>query len=206
LPVLIQPGETYLFKKTMSLVLIEEVVVPNVQFRVRKEEGQIIKVGLEDLLCDVGRAQDATNESFADLDLSQFGLLLSVSSQMMREENGDPWFYDKEFIANNIVRANGKVLTSLIEFYHGRKRSGDVPVQLILLAHKPLRTKKYLLALAYGIPIVNLDWLRESFKYKKLLDWEAFRMPNGESLIWNRLAVSHPNQNGIFNSKLIYSI
>lgn len=44
----------------------------------------------------------------------------------------------------------------------------------VLVTDKVRRTYKFLCALAKGIPIVTIDWLRDSESAEQFLDWESY--------------------------------
>jgi hypothetical protein len=209
--VLIQEGDRYLWKNNMTEVQIEEILVPYSQFKVRRAGGRSVKVALQDLLLQptlIGFQE----EEIRLPDLSRFGLILSLSSQTMRETNGhvspmiDRWFTDKEFLTRNIQKSGGKVLTNLMEHYSGRSRVTTAPQQLLLLTHKPLRTKKFLLSLAYGIPIISVFWLRDCFDKNTVLDYEPYRLCNGESLLLQQFIAAYPKVEGVFHSKVFFGM
>lgn len=56
----------------------------------------------------------------------------------------------------------------------------------VLIANRPLRTKRFLTALACGLDIISISWLKNSIRSAKLLDMNQYRLSNGYSL-----ALSH---------------
>ena len=62
----------------------------------------------------------------------------------------------------------------------------------ILITDKVRRTYKFLCALAKGVPIVSIDWLRDCEIAKRFLDWKNYILndPAGEAMYGFRLRKS----------------
>lgn len=62
----------------------------------------------------------------------------------------------------------------------------------VLVTDKVRRTYKFLCALAKGIPIVTIDWLRDSESAAQFLDWEGYLLkdPAAEAKFGFRLRKS----------------
>lgn len=88
----------------------------------------------------------------------------------LRVDIEDVWINDRSFLIRTIESHGGVV--------------GDVPQRKsmhILIANRPLRTKRFLMALAVGIDIISIAWLKQSVSRMKLLEWNMFRLSNGRS-------------------------
>jgi hypothetical protein len=83
----------------------------------------------------------------------------------------DKWIVDRSFLVENIEYHGGVVANT------PQRNSMH-----ILLANRPLRTKRYLMALACGINIVSIMWLQRCIQESKLLDYNLYRLSNGYSL------------------------
>lgn len=61
-----------------------------------------------------------------------------------------------------IEGAGGKLYTSPEILFEGNLKKSNVfvPPVLILLANRPLRTKKYLMSLALGVDIISVQWIQ----------------------------------------------
>jgi hypothetical protein len=69
----------------------------------------------------------------------------------------------------------------------------------LLLANKPHRTLKYLLALAAGIPTIHYNWLIHSHEQRCLLPYRAYLLPAGFSLEKERDVYITKPKTEIFN-------
>lgn len=52
-----------------------------------------------------------------------------------------------------------------------------------LVAVQPIRTAKYILALALGVPCVSQEWITQSVEAEKLCDYREFLLPRGFSVL-----------------------
>ena len=156
-------GQQYLLKKNYQLVTIEEILIPNDSFRIKGKRGKLVKVQISDLLYnpELNRGDNATiepNTSTKCLDMSHYGFIISTSSKVEPQEK---WFTDKDFVKSKITEMGGKLFNGVHHIFDKRRKRFQFPQNIVLLSHKPLRTKKFLAALAVGIPIVSTLWIRD---------------------------------------------
>ena len=159
-------GQKYLERKTNKTIIIEEIVVPNQVFRIKRKRGQLVKISISDLIYNPELDIEPFSMEFTpqrtELDLSNFGILISISNAS--NEGQERWFADKEFVKTKISQIGGRVYNAIGHIYDKRDRKHPTPKEIILLSHKPLRTKKFLGALALGIPIISTLWIRDCYE------------------------------------------
>ena len=156
-------GQQYHLKKNNQLVTIEEILIPNDSFRIKGKRGKLVKVQISDLLYnpDLNPGDNATIEANTGtkcLDMSHYGFIISTSSKIEPQEK---WFTDKDFVKSKIAEMGGKLFNGVHHIFDKRRKRFQFPQNIVLLSHKPLRTKKFLAALAVGIPIVSTLWIRD---------------------------------------------
>ena len=92
----------------------------------------------------------------------------------------DAWL-DRQKVGELIHEKGGQVSdTPQSLFTDQEKHSPLIP---ILLANRPLRTKKYLVSLSLGLPIVSIRWLQACIESNAILDYNAYRLSNGYSML-----------------------
>ncbi|KAI8906869.1 hypothetical protein EDD86DRAFT_248452 [Gorgonomyces haynaldii] len=108
-----------------------------------------------------------------------FGFALALSQTT---EDGQPiqdrWISEQQLVHDVITTRGGKILSRVDQYFNGRTASPQSPVITLLIANRPARRSTYLTALALGIKIVSLLWLKTC---DRLLDYELFLMPTGIS-------------------------
>ena len=75
-----------------------------------------------------------------------------------------------------------------------------------LIADKPSDLDNYLLALALGIPILSIEWIRHCCEKGMLLDFNAYRLPNGMNPFTHQMSASTYKQGGVFKGITFKSI
>ncbi|TPX70242.1 hypothetical protein SpCBS45565_g01874 [Spizellomyces sp. 'palustris'] len=81
-----------------------------------------------------------------------FGILLTATfgTNAGRDE--------RVYVTQQIEEGGGSVFDDFSQVFEGRKRRNSSPPISLLVASKPLRTKKYLCALGLGVPVVSYAW------------------------------------------------
>jgi hypothetical protein len=159
LPEYIIPGQKYITKTSDSPVMVEKVLRNNIII-VKDDQDQLEKLKISDLLYSKPRLQispeigttKTNNFAFKD-----YGFLLSLS----RQEESHDIYINKEYVHTTILKHKGFIYDSISNIYNGHIRKKQGPMNILLLAAKPMRTRKFLLALAAGIPIVSVLWIKK---------------------------------------------
>ena len=105
--------------------------------------------------------------------LAGIGICLALKADGEAATGQDKWL-DKAAVREQILELGGETYESLIELYDGRNLHQSSPPIVLLLANRPLRTHKYLTALALGTMIISIAWLQESIKEVLFLYIELF--------------------------------
>lgn len=88
-------------------------------------------------------------------------MIVTISSS-----NGDQpalihdWMLDKTKLTKKIKEYGGSIVNDVVKSFQMQSSKKNV----ILITISPLRTKKFLLALALGIPIVSAMWIEQCIK------------------------------------------
>ncbi|XP_071845772.1 TP53-binding protein 1-like [Apostichopus japonicus] len=95
--------------------------------------------------------------------------------------------FNKELAKRQIAAGGGTVLRDLekAQVFRGK---------VFLIADTHCRTKKYLLALAAGVPCVSHMWLNESCKSGRIPNFQDYILPAGESCEEDCIVEWHPNR------------
>jgi hypothetical protein len=117
----------------------------------------------------------------------------------------ESWLSDKELLASRLKQCGGSVISNPLPYYKGRTKVAQLSNQFVLIATSPLRTKKYLMALALGIPVVSSTWIAHCLEGNKTIDFNVFRLSNGDSKILGSSVAAIPSKEGILKGKRVYS-
>ncbi|KXS19872.1 BRCT domain-containing protein, partial [Gonapodya prolifera JEL478] len=115
--------------------------------------------------------------------LAEYAFVLTLPTEVPRrncdrcEPSGNLSAPNKQDMARQILHHGGKVFESFSDCFKGRERLTNRTV--ILLANRPLRTVKYLMALALGVPTVSTVWLRTCCEKGIFIDPSLYRLANG---------------------------
>ncbi|VDN01142.1 unnamed protein product [Thelazia callipaeda] len=138
----------------------------------------------------------ATNGSANKTSIAIFhGMTFVVTSALRKTREGEQIFSKKE-IRCVIESAGGKVIDDVMKLPQGK------PIYLIADTH--YRTHKYLTALALGVPCVSNQWIVDSAKEKKLLDYKKYMLPAGVSLLTGDLKPWHKNNATLLSGKRVF--
>jgi BRCA1 C Terminus (BRCT) domain len=117
----------------------------------------------------------------------------------------------KDKLFKIIKSLNGTKLDDYSSLFDRRDRKsekeGGCSSIVVLIAYVPVRTYKYLMALALGIPIVSADWVFDCKKFNKLHPFNRYQLPNGHSCLEKEKEYisPRPSVNGIFQGKTFFS-
>lgn len=142
-------------------------------------------------------------QPFSDRLLKGFTFFLSLSTHtedgkginFVTVDIKDPWIVDRSFLVQQIELHGGQVANT-------PERN---PMN-ILIANRPLRTKRYLTGLACGILIVSITWLKKCILESKLFDCEQFRLSNGYSLALSHWVSIKMERTPIFSRVKVYVV
>lgn len=132
-----------------------------------------------------------------------FVISLAANSATL-DGNWPAWTKDKDKLSSRIKAFGGTVISDPLKYYDGRRKVKRKTNQMFLITLIPLRTKKFLVALAVGIPILSVTWVEHCLQSEALLDHNSFRLPNGDSLLLSQPCAALPASNGIFKGKTFY--
>ncbi|KAJ3256551.1 hypothetical protein HK103_005294 [Boothiomyces macroporosus] len=78
-----------------------------------------------------------------------YGFILSYSTNPTDKKNDEiyKWLNDKEYVLKQVKTSGGTVISSISTYFQGRTQINKTPPFILLIASRPLRTKKYLMAL-----------------------------------------------------------
>lgn len=107
--------------------------------------------------------------------------------------------YDKVKLARKITTHGGTIVKDLMKSFNPKNR--QIIKNTILVTLAPLRTKKFLLALSLGIPVVSVTWLAYCLKQRIYCDYNSFRLSNGDSILLKQPCAAPPSDCGIFKGK-----
>jgi hypothetical protein len=145
------------FTNSTCCLRIGAEVVQNVDF-------DNIGMDLDLLKRNAERAEGVSTPANAQLSarlLKGFGILLALSNQQEDgSEYNDEWLTDKRFVSEQIKNAGGEYYSSYDEIYDGVNKKPDTPPIILLIANRPMRTKKYLTSLSLGVPRISTMWLK----------------------------------------------
>ncbi|KAJ3320469.1 hypothetical protein HDV06_005292 [Boothiomyces sp. JEL0866] len=121
-----------------------------------------------------------------------YGFILSYSTNHDDKKDDEVyrWLNDKEFVLKQVKQSGGTVISSVSTYFHGRNQINKTPPFILLIASRPLRTKKYLMA--------------DSFKENKLLEFDTYRLCNGESLVLRHWSSAPVSNHGIFKGYKVH--
>ncbi|KNC97609.1 uncharacterized protein SPPG_07078 [Spizellomyces punctatus DAOM BR117] len=127
-----------------------------------------------------------------------FGILLTATfgTNAGRDE--------RLYVTQQIEEGGGSVFDDFSQVFEGRKRRNSSPPIILLVASKPLRTKKYLCALGLGVPVVSYAWIRHACLENVLQEYEKYQLCNGFSLELNHWSSVKSPMNGVFHDLHIY--
>ncbi|KAI8899663.1 hypothetical protein BC833DRAFT_352211 [Globomyces pollinis-pini] len=213
-PITLTVGDKCFLHNTESdfgaVMEIVEVVQVNVLYRVKavesSEEPKTLSIRHLCITANI-LEQNAKKRQESGFQLLNKRLLKGVCCMLSLSKTSnteDQWLTDKKFVQAKVEEVGGLVVNSLDRFFKGRVKETDAPPIVVLLATRPLRTKKYLMALALGIPIVSIAWIKQCYTQNKLLDLEPYRLANGESIILSNWMASRPTPLGLFKSRRFY--
>ncbi|KAK9728173.1 hypothetical protein K7432_001282 [Basidiobolus ranarum] len=118
--------------------------------------------------------------------------------------------FDRNKIVSIIKHHEGIVISDFSDIYNGRERipfksASDIK-DIFVIASSSKRTKKYLMALALGIPRVSSVWVAECARQKQLLNYQSYQLCNGWSRELNAFASSVPtgHSDGLFKQLTLY--
>jgi hypothetical protein len=158
-PTTIYPGQKFLERISDKEVIVEKILKNN-GIVVKDSDDQYDEVDISDLLyipllCE---SPDMGTRIMQNI-FQSFGFLISLSQSSNNQS--DPWLSNKELVSSEIVKHGGSVYTCLKKVYKGRQKTRFAPSNIILLTVRPVRTKKFLLALSIGIPIISVLWIKK---------------------------------------------
>ncbi|KAL2912004.1 hypothetical protein HK105_208495 [Polyrhizophydium stewartii] len=148
------------------------------------------------ILGAAGSSHNSQNQADADYRLAD-----------LHPAGDSAWLGSKEFVVKHIEDAGGVVaedLGSILDVRNAAARNLVSNSVVVLVAGRPSRTKKFLMSVALGIPIVSSMWIRACLAEKTLLDYNAFRLSNGMSLELGHWCAAPPVQGGVFEGLRIY--
>ncbi|ORY04427.1 hypothetical protein K493DRAFT_345642 [Basidiobolus meristosporus CBS 931.73] len=119
--------------------------------------------------------------------------------------------FERSKISVLIKKHGGVIISDFSDVYSGRDRNpnpkvaGDVK-KVFVIASSSKRTKKYLMALALGVPRVSSVWVAECARQNKLLNHQGYQLCNGWSRELNAFAssISSDQNDGLFNQMTMY--
>jgi hypothetical protein len=119
---------------------------------------------------------------------------------------GDRWFERKNDLSTKVKELGGTVIGCPLasKHYQNGKKMKKLGREIFLITSAPSRTKKFLLALALGIPIISSSWIRDCIEQKNILDHNGYRLSNGDSIILGQPCAAMPSNTKLFLDKKIY--
>ncbi|KAK6092962.1 hypothetical protein MT418_006951 [Batrachochytrium dendrobatidis] len=106
----------------------------------------------------------------------------------------------KESIIFELQKAGGLVYDDFSTLFDGHQPTKTCPAAVVLVAQRPTRSKKFIMAVALGIPIVSTMWVQACMNQGSLVDFADYRLSNGESLEMGHWCVLAPSPKGVFQS------
>ncbi|KAH9264454.1 hypothetical protein BASA83_012097 [Batrachochytrium salamandrivorans] len=116
-----------------------------------------------------------------------------------------PWMKQKEFVVSHVKSAGGHVYDDFTTLFDGHYPRKACPAVVVLISARPTRSKRYIMAVALGIPIVTSLWVQACIDQGSLVDFGAYRLSNGVSLEMGHWCVLPPSTQGVFKNVNIYA-
>ena len=135
----------------------------------------------------------------------KFVLTVSKKDGTFEINTATPDLPEKAKLIKMIEALDGKKLDNFSSVFDKRNRK---PVKdeaslsvVVLIAYVPVRTHKYLMALALGIPVVSAVWVLDCKRDSVLHPFNRYILDNGHSVLEERSISPRASPRGIFEDK-----
>ncbi|KAJ3056308.1 hypothetical protein HK097_007408 [Rhizophlyctis rosea] len=118
-----------------------------------------------------------------------FGIVLTVGSRgepgSDDEDDGPSQGYhshvDKSYVSRQIVEGGGTIIRDWAEVLDFKERATKphCPATVLLVSSRPARTKKYLIAVGMGFPVISSTWVKDCCTNNVLEEFDGYPLSNG---------------------------
>jgi len=123
-------------------------------------------------------SSDTTEDIFLGMSFVLTQSVVADNSEDNQDTDTDVPPFDKAGIRAGIVAGGGKILAEF-PTQHGPAPTADT--EMIVISDRACRTMTYLLALANSTPLVNFQFVLDSSRAGKRLDYKHYLLPAGQS-------------------------